>query len=127
MVWHSLSQPISHIGKDFATFDGRNVPWLARARQPETDERNEPSTLVWVKREERPARVGQVLFDEFVQPQTFVQLTNQIQAAVGGDPRSLRICLQRSLEGKLKGLVLFLTDWVSTSGVFSSRSNTHEY
>lgn len=127
MTWHSPRQPISHIEKGFATLDGRNVPWAARAGQQETDERNELSTLVWVKRDERPARVGQVLFDEFVQAQTFVPLTNQIRAAVGGDPRSLEIYLQRSLEGKLKGLLLFLTDSVSTSGVFSSRSNTHPY
>ena len=115
MVRNSLSRPISHIEKDFAIFDGRNVPWLVRARQQETDERNEPSTSVWVTRDERPERVGQVLFDEFVQAQTSVQPTNQIQAAVGGDPRSSGIYLPRSLEGKRKGLVLFLADSVSPS------------
>lgn len=31
------------------------------------------------------ARVGQVPFDEFAEPQPFVQLTHQEQAAVGGD------------------------------------------
>jgi hypothetical protein len=51
-------------------------------------------------------RVGQVLDDEIAESQTFVQLTNQNQAAVGGDPRSLEIHLQRGVEGKLKWPVL---------------------
>jgi len=31
------------------------------------------------------------------------------------------------VEGELKGLVLFLTPWVLTSGASSSRSHPHEY
>jgi hypothetical protein len=54
-------------------------------------------------------RVGQVLGDEITEAQTFVQLTNQNQATIGGDPRSLEIDLQRSVERELKRPVLFLT------------------
>ena len=71
-------------------------------------------------------RVGQVLGDEITEAQTFVQLAHQNQAAVGGDPRSLEIDLQRSVEGELKWPVLSLTHWVLTSGASSSRSNPHE-
>ena len=71
-------------------------------------------------------RVGQVLGDEIAEAQAFVQLADQNQAAVGGDPRSLEIHLQRGVEGKLKWPVLSLTHWVLTSGVSSLRSNPHE-
>ena len=54
-------------------------------------------------------RVGQVTFDEFADPQTFVQLSHVDQANVGDDPRSLKIDLQRGIERKLCGLVLFST------------------
>ena len=58
------------------------------------------------------ARVPQVLFDELSQAEPFVQLAHQNQATVAGDPRSLEIDLQSSVEGKLKRLILFLTHWV---------------
>jgi hypothetical protein len=61
------------------------------------------------------------LGDEFAEAQTFVQLTNQNQAAVGGDTGTLEINLERGVEGELKGLILYLTHWVLTSGASSSR------
>ena len=60
-------------------------------------------------------RVGQVLFNEFAELQTFVQLTHQQEAAIGGDPRSLEIDVQRGIKRELKCLILFLTQWGSTS------------
>jgi hypothetical protein len=53
-----------------------------------------------------------MVFDPFAHSQTFVQLPPQHQTAVGGDARSLEIDLQRSVEGELKWLVVFLTHWV---------------
>ena len=72
-------------------------------------------------------RVGQMLGDEITEAQTLVQLTNQNQTAVGGDPRSLEIHLQGSVKGKLKRPVLSLTHWVSSSGASSFRSNPYEH
>ena len=57
-----------------------------------------------------------MLCNEFAQDQTFIQFAHDNQAAVGTDPRSLGIDLQRGVEGELKGLILFLTPWVSASG-----------
>lgn len=71
--------------------------------------------------------VGQVLFDEFAESQTFIQLPHQKQAAIRSDSRSLEIHLQGAVEGKLKGLVLFLTHGVWTWGAASSRSNPHKH
>jgi hypothetical protein len=65
--------------------------------------------------------IGQVPFDQFTQTETLVQLPHQNQATVGGDPRPLEIDLQGSVEGELKGLVLFLTHRVLTSGASSAR------
>jgi hypothetical protein len=73
------------------------------------------------------SKMSQVVGDEITEAQTFVQLAHQNQAAVGGDPRSLEIHLQRSVEGELKWLVLFLTHWVSTSKASSSPSYPHQY
>jgi hypothetical protein len=56
-----------------------------------------------------------MLFDEISQPQPFVQIAHQDQATIGGDPRSLEVHFQGGMEGKLKGLILFLTHWVSLS------------
>jgi hypothetical protein len=56
-----------------------------------------------------PTGIGQVLFDQFTQTQTFIQLPHQNQATVRGDARSLEIDLQGAVERELKGLVLFLT------------------
>ena len=55
-------------------------------------------------------RVGQVARDEITEAQTFLQLTNQNQATVGGNPRSVEIHLQKSVKGELKWPVLSLTD-----------------
>ena len=55
--------------------------------------------------------------DEFTEAQTFVQLTNQNQAAVGGDSRTLEIDLQRGVEGKLK--------WMATNGAATRPVETH--
>jgi hypothetical protein len=63
-----------------------------------------------------PAGVGQVLCNEFAQAQTFIQFAHDNQAAVGSDPRALEIDLQRRVKRELKGLILFLTHWVSASG-----------
>ena len=45
----------------------------------------------------------------------------QFQAGVRGNAQSLKINLQGSIEGELKGLVLFLTHRVLTSGAPSAR------
>jgi hypothetical protein len=58
------------------------------------------------------ARIPQVLSHQIAEAQTLVQLANQNQAAVGGDSGSLEIDLQRSVQGELKGLVLFVTHGV---------------
>jgi hypothetical protein len=50
-----------------------------------------------------------VLGNEITEAQTFIQLAHQNQAAVGGDPRSLEIHLQRGIEGELKWPVLSFT------------------
>jgi hypothetical protein len=62
-----------------------------------------------------------MLSDEFAQTQTFVQPPHKNQATARGDPQSLEIDLQGSIEGELKGLVLFLTHRVLTSGASSAR------
>ncbi|HUE02781.1 MAG TPA: hypothetical protein VMR62_24660 [Bryobacteraceae bacterium] len=72
-------------------------------------------------------RITQVLSDQFAEAQTFVQLAHQNQTAVGGDSRALEIDLQRSVKKELKGLILFLTHWVSSSRGSSSRSNPYGY
>jgi hypothetical protein len=46
----------------------------------------------------REAQVRQVLFDEFAEAQTFVQLPHQNPATIGGDPRSPEIDLRCSIE-----------------------------
>jgi hypothetical protein len=53
-----------------------------------------------------------MLFDELSQAEPFVQLAHQNQATVGGDPGFLQVHFQGGIEGKLKGLILFLTLWV---------------
>jgi hypothetical protein len=52
---------------------------------------------------------------------------SQQWGAIGGDPRSPEIDLQASIEGELKGLVLFPTHWLWTSGACSSNSKPHKY
>jgi hypothetical protein len=74
-----------------------------------------------------PPRVGQVLLDEFAESQAFVQLPHQNQATIGSDSRSLEINLQGNIERELKGLVLFLTQWVWTSKACRLRLDRHKY
>ena len=52
------------------------------------------------------SRVAQVLGDESLQPQTFIQLAHQNETGVGGDARSLERDLQEAIERELKRLVL---------------------
>ena len=72
-------------------------------------------------------RIRQVLFDQIAETQPLVQLPHQNQAAIGSDPRSLEIDLQGGVERQLKGLILFFTHWVSSSGASSLHSNPYEY
>ena len=67
-----------------------------------------------------------MLDDEITETQALIQLAHHNQAIIGGDPRSLKIDLQRGVERKLKRPVLFLTFWVSSFGGFSLRSNPYE-
>ena len=53
-----------------------------------------------------------MLDDEITEAQALIQLQHHNQATVGGDPRSLEIDLQTSVEEELRGLVLFATYWV---------------
>lgn len=50
--------------------------------------------------------VAQVLGDECLQPEAFIQLTHQNEARVGSDARSLKHDLQKAIERELKRLVL---------------------
>jgi hypothetical protein len=68
-----------------------------------------------------------VLFDEFSEAQSLVDFAYQNEAAVGGDAGTLKIDLERGIEGELKGLILYLTHWVLTSGASLSRLQPHEY
>jgi len=54
-------------------------------------------------------------FDEFTESQSFVQFPNHNQAAIGGDPRSLKADPQETIERQLKSLFLVLTHWVYAS------------
>src|SRR5450759_3053197 len=66
-----------------------------------------------------------MLSDERTQPQAFIPLAHQQQAAVGSNPRSLEIDSQRGIERELKGLVLLLTHWVEASAEFVLLSKLH--
>jgi hypothetical protein len=68
-----------------------------------------------------------MLLDQFSEPQSLVEFAHQDQAAVGGDAGTLESDLERGVEGELKGLVLYLTHWVLTSGASASRSDPHGY
>jgi hypothetical protein len=59
------------------------------------------------------AGVAQVRGDDRLQPEAFVQLTDQNQAGVGGDMGSLKRDLQKAAESELKGFGFFLTHRVS--------------
>jgi hypothetical protein len=49
------------------------------------------------------------------QAESLVPFADHNPAPVGGDSGTLEIDLPRSVEGELKGLVLFLTHWVQAS------------
>ena len=53
------------------------------------------------------AGIAQVVRDEFLQSEAFIQLTNKNKSGVGGDVRSLERNLQEAIEGELKRLVFF--------------------
>ena len=59
------------------------------------------------------AGVAQVLGDDRLQAEAFIQLADQNQAGVRGDARSLKRDLQKPVERELKGLGFFLTHRVS--------------
>ena len=50
--------------------------------------------------------IAQVLGDECLQPQAFIQLAHQKETGVGGDARPLERDLQKAIERELKRLVL---------------------
>jgi len=56
-----------------------------------------------------------MLLDQFSKPESLVEFAHQDQAAVGSDARTLKIDLERGVEGELKGLFWAFTHWVSTS------------
>jgi len=45
-----------------------------------------------------------MLLDQFSKPESLVEFAHQDQAAVGSDARTLKIDLERGVEGELKGL-----------------------
>jgi len=55
------------------------------------------------------AGVRQMLFDQFSEPESLVKFAHQDQAAVGSDAGTLEIDFERSVEGELKRLILYLT------------------
>jgi hypothetical protein len=59
------------------------------------------------------AGVAQVLGEDRLQPEAFVQLADQNQAGIRGDARSLKRNLQKPVEGELKRLGFFITHRVS--------------
>ena len=61
--------------------------------------------------------IAQVLGDECLQPQAFIQLAHQNEAGVGGDARSVKRDFQEAVERELKWLMLSFTHRVSPSVV----------
>ncbi len=49
------------------------------------------------------------------QAEAFIEFANEQQTAIRSHPRSLKIDAQEPVERELKGLILALTHWVSTS------------
>jgi len=68
-----------------------------------------------------------MLIDQFPEPEPLVEFAHQDQAAVGSDARTLKIDLERRVEGELKGLFWYLTHLVLSSGAPPSRSDPHKY
>jgi len=46
---------------------------------------------------------------------------------LGSNAGTSEIDLESAVEGELKGLILYFTNWVLTSGTSSSRLQPHEY
>jgi hypothetical protein len=59
------------------------------------------------------AGVCQMLLDQLSEPESLVKLAHQDQAAVGRDAGTLKIDLERGVEGELKRLV-----WAFTLGIY---------
>ena len=135
-----LSRSYLTISKDLT------VPDLLRTNQPERRVPREPLSVVEVFISSQaaiaglPQQVGegelgvlptagvrQMLFDQFSESESLVKFAHQDQAAVGSDAGALEIDFERSVEGELKRLILYLTHWVLTSGASSSRSHPHQY
>ena len=57
-----------------------------------------------------------MVFDQFSEPKSLVELAHRNQTCVGSYPRPLKSDLQKAVERRLKWLFLALTHWVSTSG-----------
>ena len=66
-----------------------------------------------------------MLVDQLAETKPFVQLPDQQQPAVGGDPRALEIDLHKSIERELKRLAILVTHSVSPSMAHLMRSNPH--
>jgi hypothetical protein len=64
-----------------------------------------------------------MLFDQFAEPEPLVEFAHQDQATVRRNVRTLKTNLERRIEGKLKGPILYLTHWVLTSRTFSPHSH----
>jgi MmgE/PrpD C-terminal domain len=59
------------------------------------------------------AGVAQMLGNDRLQPEPFIQLADQNETGIGGDARSLKRNLQKPVEDELKRLGFFLTHRVS--------------
>jgi hypothetical protein len=68
-----------------------------------------------------------MLRDQFAESELLVEFTHQDQATVRRNVRTMKAGLERRIEGKLKGPILYLTHWVLTSGASSSYSHPYEY
>ena len=71
--------------------------------------------------------IHQVILKECCQAKAFIKFTDEQQNANRSHPRSLKIGAQEPVEGELKGLILALTLWVSTSGGLPCAGFTHEH
>src|ERR1700730_12273181 len=138
---------MSHTTLSFAgTRTAPTIPDLLRADQPKRRILRQPLGVVhifvsrqptvdglsqqigeWYLDVLAPPVAGEVLGEERTQHRAFIQPTHQQQAAVGSNPRSLEIDLQRGIEGELKGLVFLLTHWVEASAEFVFLSTPHGY
>jgi hypothetical protein len=56
-----------------------------------------------------------LILNESCQVEAFIEFANYQQTGIRSHPRSLKIDAQKPVEAELKGLILALTHWVSTS------------